>query len=127
MCPKQLHEGSSDVLYVPKCGYSMIDWGNLRGQIFSLTGFAPSEGAHTSCKTMSPDMAKTTHIVARGAHGVACGFLAAELLEPCAGAGEHEVVPARAKGRDNGTGVVASRFLLVWVGSRQAPVRLRTL
>ena len=41
MCPKQVHEGSSDLLYVPKC-VVMIDWGNPRGQIFSRTGFAPS-------------------------------------------------------------------------------------
>ena len=24
MCPKQVHEGSSDLLYVPKCGYDRL-------------------------------------------------------------------------------------------------------
>ena len=44
MCPKQVHEGSFDLRYV-LLSVVMIDWGNLRGQIFSRTGFAPSGGA----------------------------------------------------------------------------------
>ena len=40
MCPKQVHEGSSDIHMF--LSVVMIDWGNLRGQIFSRTGFAPS-------------------------------------------------------------------------------------
>ena len=49
MCPKQVHEGSVPISYMFLSVLSvvMIDWGNLRGQIFSRTGFAPSDGDHT--------------------------------------------------------------------------------
>ena len=40
MCPKQVHEGSVPISYM-FLSVVMIDWGNLRGQIFSRTGFAP--------------------------------------------------------------------------------------
>ena len=56
MCPKQVHEGSSDLLMF--LSVVMIDWGDLRGQI--LTYFpalgSPLVGrcAHCGCKTMSP-------------------------------------------------------------------------
>ena len=45
MCPKQVHEGSYDDLYVP-ISVVMIDLRNLRGQMFSRTGFAPSGALH---------------------------------------------------------------------------------
>ena len=43
MCPKQVHEGNYDDLDM-SLSVVVIDLGNLRGQIFSRTGFAPSGG-----------------------------------------------------------------------------------
>ena len=65
MCPEQVHEGSSDLLYVP-LSVVMIDWGNLRGQIFSRTDFAPTAPSCFSPQT-SPPRADDASVRARRA------------------------------------------------------------
>ena len=51
MCPKQVHEGSYDDLYVP-ISVVMIDLRNLRCQMFSRAGFALSDvsACHWLCR-----------------------------------------------------------------------------
>jgi hypothetical protein len=45
MCPKRVHEGRYDDPCM-SLSVVLIDLGNLRGQMFSRTGFAPSGALH---------------------------------------------------------------------------------